>query len=320
MPEAVKKLNLGIALIKVFACLGVISLHFGGKAYGRWLAVPAFMFVAVYLSAKTIMSGDRERLRKRLWRLFVPYATWGFIGYAYRALVHGLCNPMDLVEQLLTGYPTCGHMYYISLLFWFTILLFLLERLFVNRDTLVCLLLTVVSFVMQYTGWNYALFGEIEIGFRYTIGRFFEFLPLAACGILLAKAKVSERFTPRKGVLFAMGLFVLSAVLMAIGVPGYPPGFAYCGFAPFLMCLSSCVLLITLGDLFSGGQNRWLRALGSLSMLTPGVYYCHMIVGETIQRWLGWEKSHLLAFAVAFASAVIVSLVLRVKRIAWIVR
>lgn len=320
MPEAVKKLNLGIALIKVFACLGVISLHFGGKAYGRRLAVPAFMFVAVYLSAKTIMSGDGERLRKRLWRLFVPYATWGIIGYAYRALAYGLCNPMDLVEQLLTGYPTCGHMYYVNLLFWFTILLFLMEKLFRRWSAALCLSLTILSFVMQYTGWNYALFGGIEAGVRHTLGRFFEFLPLAACGLMLAKVDREGTVPSKRKCQVALALFGISAILMACGVPGYPPGFAYGGFAPFLMCLSLCVLLITWGNGHSDGQGRWSRALVFLSMLTPGVYYCHMIVGETVQHVLGWENSHALALIVALASAAVVTAVLRLKRVAWIMK
>lgn len=318
MPEALKKLNPGIAVVKIAACLGVISLHFGGKAYGRRLAVPAFMFIAVYLAAKTILSGDGERLRKRLWRLFVPYATWGVIGYAYRSFVHGLYNPMDLLAQLLTGYPTCGHMYYVNLLFWFTLLLFSIEKFFRRWDVQICLLLTVFSFVMQYTGWNYALFGGIEIGFRYTAGRFFEFLPLAACGLVFAKIKGGLQ--PKGCLRGAIVVFVLSAILMAIGFPGYPPGFAYCGFAPFLMCLSQCVLMIALGDLFPNGQAKMPRMLCFLSMLTPGIYYCHMIVGETVQRLLGCEKSHLLALAVAFASAVVVTAVLRMKKLAWVMK
>lgn len=320
MPETVKKLNLGIALIKVFACLLVISLHFGGKAFGRRLAVPAFMFIAVYLSAKTIMSGDGVRLRKRLLRLLVPYAAWGVIGYAYRAFAYDLCNPLDLVEQLLTGYPTCGHMYYINLLFWFTILLFLVEKLFRRWSVILCLSLTALSFVMQYTGWNYALFGGIEAGVRHTLGRFFEFLPLAAGGLMLAKVDREGGVSPKRKCQVAMVLFGISAILMACGFPGYPPGFAYGGFAPFLMCLSSCVLLVAWGDVHSDGQGKWSQVLVALSMLTPGIYYCHMIVGEAVRHVLGWGNSHALALVVAFASAAVVAAVLRVKWVAWIMK
>lgn len=320
MSESVKKLNLGIALIKVFACLGVISLHFGGKAYGRRLAVPAFIFIAIYLSAKTILSGDGERLRKRLWRLFVPYATWGIIGYVYRVFVCGLSNPMDLVEQLLTGYPTCGHMYYVNLLFWFTILLFLMAQLFRRWFAALCPLLIILSFVMQYSGWNYALFGGIEAGARYTLGRFFEFLPLAVCGLMLAKVDFRQVISPKCKCQVALALFGISSVLMAVGFPGYPPGFAYCGFAPFLMCLSLCVLLVTWGALFPSEQSKVSQVLCFISTLTPGIYYCHMIVGWTMQRMLGIEKSHLLALVVALSSAVVVASVLRLRKFAWIMK
>ena len=312
--------NQAINIIKMLSCFAVISLHFGGVAYGRRLAVPAFMFVSFYLSFGKLTSGDVSCFWRRLARLFVPYAFWGVAGYCFGVCIGRDFGFRDVIMQLLTGYPTAEHLYYVTLLMGFTALVFAVETCLEKKGkTMVYVIMFAGSLAMQYSGWNHALCSQIDGIVKHTPGRIPELLPMAVLGVSFCRLeKMSQTIRNGWRWLMAASVTVLLAgcVMLVLGIPAKPLGFGYQGLQDQLLCASLCSIMILLGGRISL-KSRWLDFVGAA---TAGIYFMHMVVGECLQRALGFGKSNLAALAIFIACLVITALLDRSKWTRWIVR
>ena len=115
------RFNIGIALLKIAACFGVVWLHFGANCQFAVVSVPLFMILSVYLSARKL--GDRGGLIKRLARLYLPFAAWGIIYFTLGTILERRIDFANLILQLTIGVPACPPLYFIFLLIVSTLIL-----------------------------------------------------------------------------------------------------------------------------------------------------------------------------------------------------
>ena len=81
------KYNYGLSLLRVFLTIFVILNHFWESdvisraliplSTMRSVAVPTFMLMSFYLTARKISSGSAGALKKRIIRLAIPFFVWG---------------------------------------------------------------------------------------------------------------------------------------------------------------------------------------------------------------------------------------------------
>lgn len=81
------KYNYGLSLLRVFLTIFVILNHFWESdvvnrvlmplSTMRSVAVPTFMLMSFYLTARKISSGSSGDLKKRIVRLAIPFFVWG---------------------------------------------------------------------------------------------------------------------------------------------------------------------------------------------------------------------------------------------------
>ena len=67
-----KSYNIGVDVLKISSCAGVVLLHFGSDARYSLFSVPIFMLIAFVFSKKLLMNGKIDDLFLRLRRLAIP--------------------------------------------------------------------------------------------------------------------------------------------------------------------------------------------------------------------------------------------------------
>ena len=138
-----KERNIGLDILKVWMSFEVVLCHFGHGsgawiyshffAYFKRMAVPVFMIVSFYLSARFISDKEwhLEKLAKRLYRIYWPLVAWGIICWIVYNILALLCNAddfkysfSDLVWQVLTGHCYNPPMWFNAVLGCLTILFY----------------------------------------------------------------------------------------------------------------------------------------------------------------------------------------------------
>ncbi len=204
--------NYSIAFMKAFFSFCVVCCHFWNSdniglypvdmMYRmRGAAVHVFIIISFYLMGETLSS--KEKAKKRVYRLLVPYLGWGVI-YYYAYWIMGVVRQIignsrgnsivsykDLLWQLALGSSR-----YLCPVLWYHFNLIILTVLFVivfsySRDYIWInvVILGLLAFWLQYSGINYWLFGRFGFEVRYSLGRIVELLPSSCLGLLLAKSQ-----------------------------------------------------------------------------------------------------------------------------------
>lgn len=206
-------MNIGLNLLRIILTLGVVMDHFWwtpdsasltGVELALWhlrtLAVPAFMTMTFFFTAKRFTAGDAAWLRKRFGRLLEPFFFWAFACFvaAEIAIACGWNHHVtitDLLWQL-----GLGHSQNLCLTqFWFhidlmalTLLVFFARRLLraFPRLTPLPFILIAVGFSLEYSPAAMdALFGWMPFEAKYPLGRIVTMMPYAGVGLLLASIK-----------------------------------------------------------------------------------------------------------------------------------
>lgn len=130
--------NIGIDILKIASCFGVVLMHFGGCG-SRYLkpSVPIFMFVAVYLSGNVLNSRDWTLLASRLKRLLIPFFVWGILYLAASFIIKKTVLVEDVVYQFFLGSAVCPVLYFLVLLCFNSVILFTIVRMCNSRKVLI---------------------------------------------------------------------------------------------------------------------------------------------------------------------------------------
>lgn len=310
--------NGAIDLVRVLACYAVLSMHFGDGGIGRRLAVPSFMFLSFYLSGSRLMNGDWQYLKHRLLRLFLPYSFWGAMGFFLGNLMGGEYSTGDLLMQICTGYPTAAHLYYVTLVMIFTVVVFLVGKVWRTWSDYIFLILFLMSFVLQYTGWNYDMFNVIPGIVKHTPGRIVELLPLAIAGIWFAKAEGSCKNHMLPCVVVTLIVFVVALIMFYAKIPIMPRGFGCGGLQPTIMSITLCGAMILMGKIF-GDAKMFSHVICSVGAMTSGIYFMHVIVGDAL-IYMGWQKSVLMPFILFMICYALTLVLMQHKYTRWMVR
>lgn len=288
------KVNIGWMLLRPLLCFEVILEHFWHTENGvsLWqlpfdymlsLSVPAFIFIAFFLGEKHISAGDSVYMRRRGWRLAWPLIGWALIYAAILIPVRWLSRSPrvpgwnDLVWQALTGHSPVLNpsMWYQSVLLIITAVLFLTLRKPSRQTPLVLLSLLCGAFVLEYSGLNEYLFGNLRFELKYPLGRIAEMIPFAVTGYACSRYSLLERSSLSS--VASVIIFMLMAVLAMIPLHGDKnAGFGYSNFfyIPAAIGLAVAVWYIP----FPSIGRKTMNVLRFLSSFTLGIYCVHRLV------------------------------------------
>ena len=353
----VSKHNVGWALLKLWMCWEVVMVH-AWNAWGpqnaslpapmvlvrdfREFAVPVFMFVTFFLSARHFAANDPEWLKRRFYRLCLPFAFWSVLAFAtWRMLGPHFptfaTDPSDgafwkegcavapepvafkyLVLQALGTTRTLGsQMWFQAVLVVLTGFFAIFFRVARPRHVLSGLaILFAIGVMMDYSGLNFALFDHYRYEVRNPLGRIFPMLPYAAIG--LAAGMHSRRLDgldlPRRWLIVALGV-VAVAFLMRYDVFVKPKGFYYAGLK--MLCVAVALVAAFRFLPLERIPARVRSAIVWAGGYSMGVYFAHIYVGKLMEEFvlphIGVAPRSFgggcVVFAAAFALCWLVSLV-----------
>lgn len=325
-----KRYNYGIAILRIFFCFMVVCFHFHGIMeasdsyyFLRELAVPMFIMIAFFFGERTIVSKDKERYKKRLIRILVPYFGWAIILFIFnRIVVHfiqfDVASLKDLMLQLLFG----SNMK-IDAPLWFMWVLFVLTAIFMLMYSflpdkvfvLIISLMALGSYLLQYTLVNVLIWTNFREEVPWSIGRLIEVFPCACVGFLLAHYKVVEKAAEHKKIVIP--ILAIVAVLVDVFVSYIPsPGFSFCygGIKYIIEAVTLLILFYIIPfDRLSDIVKKPIRFVGKYTM---GIYCAHWVVGQLMNivwlRYFGVEKTLvecLAIFVVCLIGCFIISLI-----------
>lgn len=279
------KKNQGICLLRIFLVAGVILRHFsqitGIISYYITFAVPVFMLVSFYFSGSILLNNNRDKIRKKMVRLFIPYYFWGVFYYLIFGIIMKKASVTDLVWQLLTGSSNV-----LNPPLWFladqmVLLLFMYCIYSLNRNILrgnICaVIIACICIFLQYSGINYQTFDVLSWEIKWNLGRFCEVVPYAVIGILLYQVFpfLEKKTLKTKGAVSIVCFFV-PIVLYRIYIP-QGAGFGFEGINKILCATAIFIFFYNL-PIYN------IDFIEEISKYTLGIYCIHMLVGRGV-KW-----------------------------------
>lgn len=297
-----REYNYGIALLRIFFCYMVVSFHFYGLQYGdqrfyflRELAVPMFVFISFYFGYKLINSNDNKKYLKRAGRLFVPYLFWGIVPYIglwivpfFTAIPHASLR--DLFMQVFFGSNERlnAPLWFMWEIMVLTILFVILYKIFRKYTSYVLVVLIFVAYVIQYLNINSCLYEVYHLPYEVfnDIGRFFEVLPLACAGYIVADINLAEMFKEKRWFAVPLFLIAFAYIFVVEAIPTPEINFAYAGvkhiiIAPLLFIGFYIIPFEKIPEIIK-------KCIKWVAMYTMGIYFMHWIVGKCMN--LVWMK------------------------------
>ena len=295
--DRLKKQNPWISILRIFMCFAVIQYHFVTAVntlpqktmavFGN-LAVPCFMLVSFYFTNQVLKYGDKDKLKKRLARLYVPIFAWNIISFIVINVIVLLLGNKDGVIKFKTlllsfVFPHCpglpSHLWFLYAQMIILIVMFFILSVAKSDKAkqIVLVMLIIAAFILQYTGANFALFEGTLDAVKYSLGRCIECLPYAAIGTLFAWF-----FKESKKVFsIVAGLVGLILAVVCKYIDKGPAGFAYSGLYLFFASTSICIIVFALPDIIKGKVRGYINYVGSCTM---GIYCLHGLVGWLLER------------------------------------
>ena len=312
--------NYGIALLRMLMCFEVVVSHcwigsvsiYSLPFYRlRGLAVPVFMFLSFYYSAKYFSTIDYTKTKKRIWRVVYPQIGWAII---YWIVLIILQIRMDITFTDLLWQIVSGHSPKLNPSMWFQTVLIALTFVFIlifslikiKKGLLILFFLTLVSLFFQYSGYNLILFDSLRYELKSPLGRFSEMIPYASLGYLVAHYNLFNRLkTKRKLCLITFG--IISLILSLYKLIPTAPGFGYSNNNNLLVVFFAAGFAYLLP--FERVSEKSRNILKYVTRYTLGIYCMHRLVGEILSM-IRLELTGLIRCVIIYIIAFFISFIM----------
>lgn len=299
-------MNIGLNLLRILLTLGVVMDHFWwrpdpenlrGVDVALWqlrtLAVPAFMTMTFFFTAKRFVGGDSAWLKKRYFRLYEPFLFWAVVCFLATSLVARFDPAYSASFSDFLWQIALGHSEHLTLTqFWFHTDLLLLTAVFfvafrlvrTPRATIYLALAAIaIGYSVQYSETTMKLlFGWMPFEAKYPLGRVFPMLPYAGVGFLLAAAKgrIDAASSGMRLAAAIMGLWLVAWVIYAPVAPRPPSVVGYEGVNMALIAWGMMAVFYYIP--FDRLPGVLSKAVLFLSKYCMGVYCIHHLMGKIL--------------------------------------
>ena len=297
-----KSFNVGLGLLKIWLCYEVVLTHLAEYAVPevpvlaklRDYAVPAFMLMTFFFSARSFAACEGAWVRKRFYRLLLPYVFWSVFSCAVfmvlSAWYPSLSVPWEMLGWQLAGGTTRqigSQMWFLAVLIWLTALFAVFFR-FTPRKYVDhgLVLIFSLSAMVEYSGLNRWLFEGLRYELCNPLGRICSMIPYACLGLFigLRRDMLSRMSVATRWVAVATAI-AWAVFLYHYKVFNVPPGFFYRGFGMLAMGLAFCAAAYCLPA--EKLPARAVSAVAYLSRFSMGVYFTHILVGRVFLEVAG---------------------------------
>ena len=296
--------NLGLELLRMILSFWVIAFHcckIKNKKIRNiiklYLHVPTFLIISFYFLYSTISNKNIIIIKKRIYRLCIPYFIYPLLIWTINNVLYCFfkfnrfnrkLSIRDLLTQLLIGRPIHGVLWFHFHLLFITLLFTIISFIFKKQFILVIGVLGTISYIYQYSNFNYMFFCQYKFHIKYSLGYFFETIPISVTGIFISSIKFINKLEKNKysNLIFCLMLFFL---LFKFKLFKDVNGFNYQG---IMKNIDSVLLFVFFSLLpFEKIKNKYLILfIKSITKYTGGIYYLHIIVYQYLQRLINIIK------------------------------
>lgn len=319
---------LGVEILRFYMAFMIVATHFGGNLICpiesvvyifQGFHVAVFMLLSFLLCGKYFFEPTKELVTKRIIRIVLPLIVWGTIAFFVSLSYYPNLTFETLFYQLIVGHTGVNSplwflavMLWISLLFWLIRIIAHKTKIFVS----IIIALSVVCIVFQYTGINYALFGNLPYELKYPLGRMAEMIPYASlgvcCSMLLPSLKTME---PKKQMIIFIIASVFAVLCLSlhyfwgeISIAGFGYNGIYMLLVAFLLVVMACT------SPFDLIKNKTFNNVAmKMCSFTMGVFCMHAFIGHLIELifvQLGFEINTIVICLVIYVVCYVLSLII----------
>ena len=196
-------INYGLQLLRMLLCFWVVLFHCLKKNGNNLISsikrkmfhVPTFFFISFFFLFPVLKERNSIKKKERLKRLSISYFFWPFITWCFnnisfiifkKSRFHKLLTFNELYEQWIIGRKFFVQFWFLFNLLIFTIFFFILSlSLEIKSFFNITKVLAILSYILQYSKYNYIYFDNFKDCISHSIGHFVESFPIALLSFII---------------------------------------------------------------------------------------------------------------------------------------
>lgn len=271
------------------------------------MAVPIFVLISFLVSNMSDIASDNSKILKRYKRLLIPHVFFSistymlYCGLNYLGDFNIHNSIYDLLWQLIFGANINGPLWFwITLLIITSILLVTLKVHDMKIHTAILISQGLFALIMQYTGMNLYLFGNLNDKCKWTLGRVCELYPYAIIGFVIINfdlLKVIKKHRYFVLVTTALGLIFYDKFPIPYCEGFYYQGLYMIGKAILIVLFFYCIPFEKLNYQISGTINLFSKyTMGIIAIHYPVKTLLDILFfdGKKVSFSFSWGLLHYL--------------------------
>lgn len=293
---------IGIEILRTYLCFRIVLLHYysSNNNYinklrkNNLFQVPCFFFISFYFFYPIISTKNVSKMKIRLERLFIPYIIYPNIVWIINNLMlyiinfsiyNRYLNLNELKTQIIVGKGIFG-----LGTFWFLFNLLILTFIFLIASFLIqknyllfFQIISLISYIIQYSRINYTFFLQYTSTIYLTIGSLIETFPLAIAAFSFSSNNIFQILSKKnktKCIFFCLFVFYL---LLNYDVFTKLTGYSSPGIKPMI----NSIMLLTIFYLtpFEKINSKILKFITQITKYTQGIYCLHCLLVMYMRRY-----------------------------------
>ena len=275
----------------IFHCCKIKNKKLSNFLLGLKLHVPSFLIMSFYFSFSTISNRKINKIKNRICRLCIPYFTYPLLIWTINNLLYFLfmlnrfnrkLSVNELITQLLIGRSFHDVLWFHCNLLLLTLLFTIISFIFKNYFILILECLGIISYIFQYSDFNYIFFCQYKPTIRSSIGYLFETIPISVTGILIASIELIyklKKFRYCNLFLCLMLFYLFFNFRLFNDVKGF-------NFKGIIKNIRSVLIFVFFSLLpFEKIKNgNLILLIKNITKYTGGIYYLHLIVYQYLKK------------------------------------
>ena len=327
--ENLKRINIGIQLLRMICCLLIILVHFYKFYHFRILLkeyfyyIMIFFFISFYFSYDTLSSRNIPKIKERFKRMIVPYIGWPlaffikdkFDHYFYKKAE--INNYKNLYYQILIGCGIYGIFWYIfNLIFqslFYTITIFTFKKRFIFVLFIFCIINYYLYYSKYVTTHFFKKFKNVPVG--HSILPIIKYFNFAFTGFYFAYKNLIHKLFKFRVIFFIISISFISIFLNFYFFIFKHIQYFYTGIVKNIFVLNIFIFFSIIPFDKIKSKNI-LALLNKISSYTGGIYYLHVKIGNLCREYIYLNKKDtfkgcLLIYLFSYLICIVGSFVLK---------
>ena len=249
------------------------------------LHVPCFLIISFYFFFSTISKRNIKKLKERIIRLYIPFLIYPLLIWSINNILYYLfhynrfkrfISIYELIMQLLIGRKLLNVLWFHFGILFLTILFAIISFLFEKHYLFVYKFLALISYVFQYSNFNYNYFTKYNPVIQFSVGMLVIIIPISVSGLLISSIDILKNLKKNREtniIIYTISFLILFKYNLFNNLNGF-------NFQGIVNNIGAILLFIIFALLpFEKIQNNVLIGfIKAITNYTGGIYYLHMIV------------------------------------------